>query len=294
MGEIQEALRQANLQRGKTGSAAPVSPPPAEREPRERLAPTIAAPPPAAERSPARVVRLSSDREGSWAPRALIVDRTGAAPEMLRHLAVRVRRELKNRGGRSVAIVSAQREEGKTTMSCNLALALASLEHQRNVALVDLDLRNPNVGKGLGIRGESGIDDVLLGRCELAAARVGVAEPLLDVYPTRQQLDDAHKIIGLPAFAAIVRALERQYEIVVFDTPPVLLVPDAALILETVSCAVAVVRAGRSRRRAFDTLREHLPAGRLAGVILNEGQLPLVKGSYGYYGARLEQGDGDE
>jgi len=211
---------------------------------------------------------------------------------MLRHLALRVRRELKQRGVRSVAIVSAQREEGKTTMSCNLALALASLEHQRSIALVDLDLRNPSVSRGLDVPHECGIDDVLMGRRELAAARIGVDEPLLDVYPSREAHGHAHTILGLPSFATTLRALERQYEIVILDTPPVLLVPDAAVILETAACAIAVARAGRSTRGAFETLCAHLPKGRLIGTILNEGQPPIKTNKYGYYGTR--PGDADD
>jgi len=283
MGEIQEALRQANLTRAKT----PAAPQPAAAEPRERLSSAVRPPAPV-EREPLRPVHLSRERNGAWTTRGLIVDDAGAAPEIVRHLALRLRRELKSRNARSVAIVSAQREEGKTTASCNLALALASLDHRRSVALVDLDLRNPSVGPGLGVQCSVGIDDVLLGRRELAAARVSVDEPLLDVYPSRQPQANAHKILGLPAFAGVVQMLERQYEIVVFDTPPVLLVPDAAVILESVTCAVAVVRASRSRRRAFETLCQHLPSGRLIGSILNEGRPPIAKGSYGYYGRAQE------
>lgn len=286
MGEIQEALRQANQAR----PATPPAPAPFGPEPRERLSHTIRPPAPATGRE-ARAVHLSHDRSGLWTARGLIVDDAGAAPEIVRHLAVRLRRELKGRNARCVAIVSAQREEGKTTTSCNLALALASLDHRRSVALVDLDLRNPSVGAGLGVPCAVGIDDVLLGRRELQTARIGVDEPLLDVYPARQPQANAHKILGLPAFADTVRALERQYEVVLFDTPPVLLVPDAAVILETVPCAVAVVRAGRSKRRAFETLRKHLPASRLIGSILNEGKPPLANGSYGYYGRKPEEAD---
>ena len=255
-----------------------------------RLLPPPPAPAPV-DRAPARMVQLSRERTGPWAARALIVGGSEPAPEMLRHLALRVRRELKQRGLRSLAIVSAQREEGKTTMSCNLALALASLEHQRTVALVDLDLRNPSVSRGLEVQNEHGIDDVLLGHADLAMARVGVDEPLLDVYPSRRSHANAHRILGLPSFASTLRALEREYEIVILDTPPVLLVPDAAVILETAGCAIVVVRSGRSTKRAVSTLCAHLPAGRLIGAILNEGRPPVKADHYGYYGRRGEADD---
>jgi Mrp family chromosome partitioning ATPase len=66
-----------------------------------------------------------------------------------RHLALRLRTELENHSARSLAIVSALRNEGKTTVACNIAIALASLMPERSVAIVDLDLRNPSVDRQL-------------------------------------------------------------------------------------------------------------------------------------------------
>jgi Mrp family chromosome partitioning ATPase len=291
VGEIQEALRRANL-KPKREERDLARPDEAAREARSReFAAAVPAPTPPVARSPAPVVGLSKDRDDSWTARGLIVEGGGYAAEMLRHLAVRVRRELDARGLRTIAVVSAERAEGKTTMSCNLALALASLSSRRSVALVDLDLRNPNVGRGLKIASDPGIDDVLLGQAELAAARVEVEQPPLDVYTCRRPQREAHEILGRPTFPAAVRALERQYELVVLDTPPVLLVPDAVVVLETVKAALAVARAGRSRRRAFEALSGHLPKGRLIGCVLNEGSSPIGANQYGYYHSARPEAD---
>jgi capsular exopolysaccharide synthesis family protein len=285
VGEIQEALRRAALVRKAAqvvGTAVPAEP----EAPRERDFP--APPPPAAaplERQPARVVSLSHAKTGAWKARGLVVEDAGPTPEMFRHLAIRVRRELEARNTRTIAVVSAQRAEGKTTMSCNLALALASLGDRRAIALVDLDLRNPSVAPGLDLSWDAGIDDVLLGQADLTAARVSLEEPPLDVFPCRRRHQHAHRMLTLASFATTLRALERRYEVVVLDTAPILLVPDAAIILQTVSAAVAVVRAGMSRQRAVEALCKHVPPNRLIGTILNEGQQPIPKRSYGYYGA---------
>src|SRR5690606_32764743 len=137
------ALRRAALVRKAAqvvGTAVPAEP----EAPRERDFP--APPPPAAaplQRQPARVVSLSHAKTWAWKARGLVVEDAGPTTEMFRHLAIRVRRELEARNTRTIAVVSAQRAEGKTTMSCNLALALASLGDRRAIALVDLDLRNP-------------------------------------------------------------------------------------------------------------------------------------------------------
>jgi receptor protein-tyrosine kinase len=218
-----------------------------------------------------------------------VLDSHGAAAEAARHLALRVRRELDARRARSLAVVSSERAEGKTTVACNLALALASLSRGRSVALVDLDLRKPSVAHVLELPHEHGIDDLLRGDCPLAAARVEIQKPALDVYPARMPEQSAHELLVASAFPALVAELEQRYEITVFDTPPTLLVPDAAVIVEHAGAALAVSRAGRTRRRAFEQMIETLPPGKLAGAVLNEGALPGAERQYGYYGGAAKQ-----
>lgn len=285
MGEIQEALRQASMARGGSGKAPLQTE--TDREPRERQFGAVAMPPPTPEpdREPDTLIGIPRAKHEEWRARALLVEEHSVTAEVLLHLAVRLRREMEARQARSLAIVSAQRQEGKTTLSCNLALALASLAPQRSVALVDLDLRKPSIARNLEIPCRVGFEDVLLGRCDLPAVQVGIDQPPLDVYPARRVQRDAHTLLGLPSLRTTLRRLEKRYELVIIDTPPVLLVPDAVMILEVVKNAVAVVRAGRSRKRALEALCKHLPDGTLVGTILNEGALPLSTKHYGYYGA---------
>jgi capsular exopolysaccharide synthesis family protein len=216
--------------------------------------------------------------------RVLVTDGSSASAEAARHIALRLRRELAGRGARSVAVVSSERAEGKTTVACNLALALASLSRGRVVALVDLDLRAPSVASALGVPHARGVDDVLRGRCTLAEVAIEVEKPALDVYPSRHPEANAHELLVGPAFAAMVSELERNYEFIVFDTPPMLLVPDAPVIIERAGAAVAVSRAGHTRLKAFRKMLELLPPSKLLGTVLNEGTLPGSQLQYGYYG----------
>src|SRR5512138_3341890 len=160
MGEISEALRRAR-------AAEPAEQPsaPADRVPLPPPPPPIAQSAPAAAQ-PAAADRIDSPprtREGLWSPRALFVEDHGAAAECARHLALRVRAELERRKVRTVAVVSALHDEGKTTVAGNLAMALCSLSPTRSIALVDLDLRRPSLAKTLGVAPKAGIDDVISG-----------------------------------------------------------------------------------------------------------------------------------
>lgn len=281
MGEISEALRRARLER----AARPASPEPPETSLARDVA-NVLSPPSREEPAkppPPRVEIHQTSNQPSPA-RVVVLDSHGAPAEAARHIALRVRRELEARRARSVAVVSSERAEGKTTVACNLALATASLSRGRVVALVDLDLRKPSVARVLEITHQHGIDHVLRGHCPLAAARVEIDKPELDVYPARVPQHDAHELLVARGFAALVAELEQRYEVTVFDTPPTLLVPDASVIVECVGAAIAVSRSGRTRLRAFEQMVDMLPPGKLVGAVMNEGALAGATGEYGYYG----------
>ena len=290
MGEISDALRRArNLRSGEAGqrekkgriltpddlsrrverlSGAPQEPPDPED-------------PPIAE---ARELSLGRKREGEWRARAVAVDGGSPTTESFRHLALRVRAELERRSLRSVAITGPLRNEGKTTVACNMALALASVSRGREVALVDLDLRRPSVAADLGISVEVGVEEVLLGERALSEACVSIEKPAVDVYPAARPHDSAHELLVQPGFASLVRELERSYATVILDTPPVLLVPDTSLILAHVSAYIAVVRSGATRERTLKNMIALLDREHFLGTVLNEGPLPTHRKQYGYYG----------
>ncbi|MCL4683621.1 CpsD/CapB family tyrosine-protein kinase [Myxococcota bacterium] len=284
MGEITEALR-----RGRE-NASPVperaSPPPVAPESpayREALREETRAPAPD---PPPEQVTLSTQQDNGWFARALVADEHGAPAESFRELALRVRRELDRRSLRGVAVVSALRAEGKTTVACNLALALASLTRDGAVALVDLDLRNPSVRRSLGLPRKPGVDAVLRGETRLVDVRLAIERPGLDVYQTGRVETDVQGLLVGSKFVTMLRELERRYEITVFDTPPTLLVPDAAIIVEQVRAALAVSRAGLTGRRSFAHAVDLLTPARVLGCVLNEGTSPASAKHYGeYYGA---------
>jgi len=288
MGEISDALRRARIEPPPDRPARePVrGPSEPDDDHRAALRGEATAPPP-----PGRKATLSTEKHEPWLSRAVVVDGRGAAAESFRHIALRLKRALDDRGARSFAVVSALREEGKTTIACNLALALASLAHGRNVALVDLDLRKPSVAAYLELPTGPGVDDVLRGSRRLDEVCIAIDRPALDIYPVWRSQHDAHEVLVQPVLEAMVQELERHYEVIVFDTPPVLLVPDAAVTVERLGGAVTVARAGRTSLRGFEQMLKLLPPGKVLGSILNDGSPPPRAHHYGYYGDPAAEAD---
>jgi capsular exopolysaccharide synthesis family protein len=282
VGEIADAIRRAR-------GAKPLLEAP---EPAVAGAPSLRGfqPAPAPAATPAAAAPARGTPHGhsvdSVSPRndALVIEEDGANAEVCRHLALRLRAALDARKARSVAIVSAERADGKTTVATNLAIAFASLARSREVALVDFDLRKPSIGQYLNLARHTGIEEVLQGRADLESAAINIQHPAIDVFPVVTQQRSAHEIFVLPRVGELVQELERRYQIVVIDTPPAPIVPDASLILRHASACVPVVRTGKTRARSLRKLLDCLPPEKIVGWILNcERTSSFEYGEY-YYG----------
>jgi len=282
MGEISDALRRAREQREADRATTARHVDPAAEPHRVALEAVREA-----------SLEISREKRDLWVPRAVLVEAEGPVAERFRHLAIRVRSELEGRRPPILLVTSAGRGEGKTTTACNLALALASISGGQRIALVDLDLRRPSLARALGIRfperpedeagkeAGPGIEGVLRGAGSLHSACVETELPTLDVYPVRKPYRAAHSLLSGPGPVALFRDLARRYDTVICDTPPVLPVPDVALLIEHAGACLAVVRAGQTRRSAFRAMARTLPPEKLIGTFLNEER--MARSTYRYY-----------
>jgi receptor protein-tyrosine kinase/non-specific protein-tyrosine kinase len=299
MGEITDALLKARLERERRLEEERVRAPQAEAEGARLPLPR----PGAAEASRTSVfgwpateeageaIAIDRTRRGSWHARAVLVDRSGPSAERFRHLAVRIRQELQRLDQRVLFVTSAQRQEGKTLTSCNLALALASIAGGERIALVDLDLRRRSLAKALGVQASAGVDGVLQGSCALSDVRIPTDLPALDLFPAVGRLDDPHELLAGPRLSEMLEALAARYRFVICDTPPVLLVPDVPLVISRTGACLFVVRAGATRRAALLDALNLIPTATVIGIFLNDLR-SLATARYGYgYGDDAEPRD---
>lgn len=231
---------------------------------------------------------ISCEAVGNWTARSLLVRRAGPVAEGYRKFALRVHALLQQRKKKTVVVTGPLREEGKTTTACNLAFALASLACEEKIALVDLDLRRPSIAKRLdlqGIEARAGFEAVLRGSAKLTDCVVPTEITNLDLYLIAEPVQDAERLLSKKTFAHTLHELAQHYAAVVIDTPPVILVPDTALILAHADTFVAVSRAGQTRLRSIQEMFAVLPSTKLIGAFLNEAPTPnRVAGyDYGYY-----------
>jgi polysaccharide biosynthesis transport protein len=184
-------------------------------------------------------------------------------------------------GPRSFVITSAGPGEGKSTTTANLAISLA--ETGASVALIDGDLRLPKVAEYLSIEGGVGLTDVLIGRAELVDVLQKWGRGRLFVLPSGRVPPNPSELLGSAAMAALLATLTEQFDYVLIDAPPLLLVTDAAVVSKLAGGAILVAASGSTKKQELAGAVRALESigSRLLGVVVT--MLP-TKGpdSYGY------------
>lgn len=203
--------------------------------------------------------------------RPLITRATGNSPrgETFRSLAATLRFAGTGDAPRSVVITSTVPGEGRTTVACDLAVALA--EGGRRVILVDADLRDPHLADGLGAENAPGLSDLLKGdRLIDDVLRRRGPESLL-LLPSGPAERHPGELLGSPRMAAVVSDLVERADVVVFDTPPLQVCADAAVLARLCSGAVLVTRYGSTPREEVAEAIERLQSFgiRVLGTVLN-------------------------
>lgn len=186
----------------------------------------------------------------------------------------------------SVMVASTTTNEGKTTVAANLAIALAK-KHYRTV-IIDCDLRNPTVRQQLNIPESCslGIVDVITGGCSLQDAIVKTKKNGLYVLPGTIPVNNASELMGSKQLADLVAALEKIFDYVVIDAPPVGIVSDALEMKDYVGGLVFVLRQDYAKvSKILDSISLFgYSKIKILGCIFNMASGVLSTRGYGRYG----------
>ena len=159
--------------------------------------------------------------------------------------------------------------EGKSTTVANLAIAFA--QSGRKVLLIDADLRKPTADTLFGVRREPGLSDILSGASTVQAALQPTAVEHLSIIACGVIPPNPSEILGSEKMRELVAQFKEAYDIVMFDSSPVLAVTDPAILATLADAVILVVSAGTSRVQNLEHANEILAnvGGQLVGVVLN-------------------------
>ena len=190
-----------------------------------------------------------------------------------------------------ISVTSSVSGEGKTTITTNLAEALA--RGDKNVIVLDLDMRKPSLHQEFNVENSIGMSEYLTMQYSLREVIKETDVYGLKIITSGALPPNPSELILTATFTKLLDTLKRQYDYIIIDTPPVGLVTDAAIIMNYADISFAVVRAQYTRKEFvanIDRMAKDYSQNRM-GIILNATQLDS---KYGHgYGANYAQGYGN-
>ncbi|MEW6642040.1 MAG: Wzz/FepE/Etk N-terminal domain-containing protein [Pseudomonadota bacterium] len=150
------------------------------------------------------------------------------------------------RGPTTVLICSSVPGEGKTTAAVSIGVCAAMLG--RRVLLIDLDFKRPSIGRELGTSSEKGIFDILLRNRPPAEAITHIADLGIDYLPMSSCPVDALPILAGERMPNLLRQLRENYDSVIIDGPPLLVITETRFLATMVDKVVFVVKWASTRR----------------------------------------------
>lgn len=228
-----------------------------------------------------------------------LYDEKSVLSEGFRSLRTNIQFASVERQAKTFLFTSAGLGEGKTTTIVNLALTMA--QDGKRVLLVDADLRRPFVHARLGLERSPGLADVLVGGMPWREAVKTVADlmigllgvdrivntpgiDLLHVMTSGSLPHNPAEFINSPKFMETIREMREEYDVVLFDTPPILPIADAVMMSAKVDGVILVYQVGRIGRSALKRAKflvEHAQ-GKVLGMVLTNVRAEITP-EYGYY-----------
>jgi len=178
---------------------------------------------------------------------------------------------------------SASPGDGKSTIAANVAVVFA--QEGKRVLLVDADMRKPTVHYTFHKTNTLGLSNLLTRQAELSEV-VRKSEVGLDVITCGPIPPNPAELLGSKTMTTVMENMKSQYDIVIFDAPPVLSVTDAQILSNKCDGTILVLSAGETEKEGIVKAKEALVSSQanIIGAVLNNFVMDKDHYYYQYYG----------
>jgi len=172
-------------------------------------------------------------------------------------------------GQRIIQVTSPEPGDGKSTLTANLAIAMA--QSGKNVLLIDSDLRRPTLHTLFGMRRDIGVTEVLSGELDLLTAVQQTVVEGLSVLTCGSLPQNPAEMLASRGYSTMLQNAEQKFDIVLVDTPPLLAVSDPSIVAPNTDGLVLVLRMGKNKRNSAKRATELIDTNniRVIGVVCN-------------------------
>ncbi|TLG80937.1 CpsD/CapB family tyrosine-protein kinase [Vagococcus zengguangii] len=225
--------------------------------------------------------------KGVTKPVSLITLSDSSSPisEQYRTIRTNIQFSITDRNLKTLVVTSSGPGEGKSTTSANLAVVFA--KSGLKVLLVDADMRKPTVAKTFNLMNHTGLSTLLSeGGTILSSYTQRSLMDNLDVMTSGPKPPNPSEMLGSRRMQDAMNLMKEQYDLIIFDMPPVVAVTDAQIMSSVVDGTILVVREGVSNKKAAQKAAQLLDMANanVLGAIYNGASRSSDQGYYYYYG----------
>lgn len=192
---------------------------------------------------------------------------------------------------RTLVVTSTKPGEGKSTITSNMAIAMA--QSGKKVLLLDCDLRKPTIHKKFGVTNVKGLTNVLLKDKKFEDCVLITKQENLHVVTSGPIPPNPSELLGSNKFKILLKHLSSIYDVILVDAPPALIVTDAQILSSVCDGTVLLTSYGETEKEALLEGKSLLTKvnSNILGIILNK----IPEGGKGsYYGTYYSNGYGDD
>jgi capsular exopolysaccharide synthesis family protein len=199
--------------------------------------------------------------------------------EAIRLLGVRLRDFRRIRPLKKVLITSTIPQEGKSTISANLACALA-LSADEKVLLVEGDLRRPSLPRIFGLGATLGIQECVKDEGRSLAGIYRLENAGVWILPAGETSGNPLELLQSHQLQSVMERLTAYFDWIIIDSPPVLPLADTSIWMRMADGILLVTRQGTTQKRQLQKGLEALDQKKLLGALLNGAVASTYSGYY--------------
>lgn len=226
--------------------------------------------------------KASDDDESIRHELRTITSPRGRIAEAYRAVRTAIYFNIRGRGHQVIQITSPNPGDGKTTLAANLAVSIA--QSGKKVLLIDADFRRPRCHRLFQVPNEVGICSVMDGTTEWTEAIQESPVANLSLLTCGKRPENPSELLTSRRFEELLALFRERFDLVIVDTPPVLVVTDPLNVAPRVDGVLVVLRLTKSARNAGVRTLANLDevGANVLGIVVNGVAAGQAYGSYGY------------